>query len=249
MTYHPGTFVWFELETRDLDDAQAFYREVFGWATEGEAAGEVAYEMIAVAGQTIGGYRKLRTRGEPYWASFLSVPHLIDAIASVKGAGGRHIDDVVETPGLGKSVEIVDAVGAKVHLVRRRGGDDPLRPRPPGTVLWNELVTRLPDRAVDFYKAAFGYTSKRVEIATGGAYHILQVGAVGKAGIVCRDTSPRWMPYVHVTDCDQALARAIAAGGKVVESPTDVPQIGRYAVFADSQGAELAMMTPSTVTA
>ncbi len=249
MTYHPGTFVWCELETRDLEGAQAFYRDVFGWTVAGAAAGEVVYERIAVAGQTIGGYRKLRTRGAPYWASFLSVPDLVDAIASVKGAGGRHIDDVLETPGLGKSVEIVDAVGATVHLVCRRGGDDPLRAPPPGGILWNELVTPLPDRAVDFYKAAFGYSDKPVEMATGGTYHVLQVGAVGKAGVVYRDTSPRWMPYVHVTDCDQALARAVAAGGSVIASPIDIPQIGRAAVFADPQGAELTIMTPSAGTA
>lgn len=246
MTYYPGTFVWFELETRDLDSAQRFYGDVFGWTTRVVPAGETAYEMIEVAGQAIGGYRRFRARGEPYWASFLSVPDLVDAIASVKGAGGRHIDDVIETPGLGKSVEVVDTVGATVHLVTRRGGDDPLRTPPPGGFLWNELVTRLPDRAVEFYRTAFGYADKPVEMETGGTYHVLQVGAVGKAGVLYRDTSPRWLPYVHVNDCDQTLARAVAAGAKELAPATDIPQIGRHARFADPQGAELAIMRPAS---
>ena len=113
-----------------------------------QPAGQTAYEMIEVAGQVIGGYRKLHTRSDPHWASFISVPDLDEAIARAKGAGSRHVGEVLETPGLGSIVEIIDTVGAKVHLVSRKGGDEPERTPPPGAFMWTELVTRLPDRAV-----------------------------------------------------------------------------------------------------
>lgn len=244
MTHHQGKFVWFELETRDLESAQAFYAEVFGWGTRTQGAGQVSYEMIEVAGQTIGGYRKLRTRSDPYWASFLSVPDLKDAIDRVKEAGGRHFGDVLVTPGLGKSVEIVDTVGATVNLITKKGGDDPERIPPPGAFMWNELVTKLPDRAVEFYTKVFGYQDKPMQMENGGTYHVLEVNAVGRAGILYKDTNPEWLPYVHVNDCDDALARAVRMGASQLMPPTDIPKIGRYAVFADPQGAELAIMKP-----
>lgn len=243
--HHQGKFVWFELETRDLGRAESFYGEVFGWTTVVQAAGEATYEMISVAGEVIGGYRKLRTRSDPWWASFVSVPDLFDAIARVKGAGGRHIGDVLETPGLGKTVEVVDTVGATVNLITMKAGDDPERSPAPGAFLWVELVTPLPDRAVEFYTTVFGYHDKPMEMATGGTYHVLEVGATGRAGILHKDTNPMWLPYVHVNDCDDALARAVRTGARQLMAPTDIPQIGRYAVFADPQGAELAIMTPA----
>lgn len=245
MTHHQGKFVWFELETRDLATAQSFYGEVFGWGTRIVGAGEVSYEMIEVAGQPIGGFRKLRTRSDPYWASFLSVPDLKDAIDRVKDAGGRHIGDVLVTPGLGKSVEIIDTVGARVNLITKKDGDDPERTPPPGAFMWNELVTPLPDRAVAFYTAVFGYHDKPMEMETGGTYHVLETGATGRAGILYKDTHPQWLPYVHVNDCDDALARAVRLGATELMPPTDIPTIGRYAVFADPQGAALAIMTPT----
>jgi predicted enzyme related to lactoylglutathione lyase len=245
MTYHPGKFVWFELETTDIAAAQAFFGEVFGWKTRAQQAGQTAYEMIEVAGQVIGGYRKLRTRSDPHWASFISVPDLDEAIARAKGAGSRHIGEVLDTPGLGSIVEIIDTVGAKVHLVTRTGGDEPERTPPPGAFMWTELVTRLPDRAVDFYRTVFGYEVKPMEMATGGTYYVLETRATGRAGVLHKDASPQWLPYVSVNDCDRALERAVRMGAREMMPPTDIPKIGRYAVFADPQGADLAIMTPA----
>lgn len=245
MTHHQGKFVWFELETRDVAAAQAFFGEVLGWRTRSQPAGETAYEMIEVAGQPIGGYRKLHTRSDPHWASFISVAELDEAIARAKGAGSRHIGEVLETPGVGTMVDIIDTVGAKVHLVTRRGGDLPERTPPPGAFLWTEMVTRLPDRAVDFYRTVFGYDVKPIEMPAGGTYYLLETGAVGRAGVLHRDTSPQWLPYVHVTDCDRTLERALRMGATAMLPPTDLPQVGRYAVMSDPQGADLAIMTPS----
>jgi len=244
MTYHQGKFVWFEIETRDIQQAQSFYGEVFGWKTRTQGAGETRYEMIEVAGTTIGGYRKLRTRSDPYWASFISVPDIDEAIVRVKGAGGRHIGEVLDTPGVGRAVEIIDTVGTKVSLISRTGGDEPERTPSPGAFFWVELVTPLPDRAVEFYTTVFGYNDKPMQMENSGTYHALQIGATGRAGILYKDASPQWLPYVHVNDTDQALARAVRMGAKELMPATDIPKIGRYAVIADPEGAALAIMKP-----
>lgn len=243
MTILQSKFVWFELETHDIQKAQTFYGELFGWNAKREAAGETAYDTIEIAGRTIGGMRKLRSRSEPWWSSFLSVPDLADAIAAVRRAGGRHVAEPMDTPALGRAVEIVDTVGTTLNLVVGRGGGDE-RSVPLGAFFWNELVTPLPDRAVEFYKTAFGFDVKPMEMATGGTYYVLESGGRGRGGILHRDTAPEWLPYVHVDNVDDTMARARQMGALELMAPTDIPKIGRYAVLSDPQGAELAIMKP-----
>jgi len=43
--------------------------------------------------------------------------------------------------------------------------------------------------------------------------------------------------YVHVTDVDAITAKARQLGGTIHREPTDIPNIGRFAVLADPTGA------------
>jgi hypothetical protein len=45
------------------------------------------------------------------------------------------------------------------------------------------------------------------------------------------------MPYFQVADCDAVAAKAQTLGGRVFVPPTDIPDVGRFAMLADPQGA------------
>ncbi len=47
---------------------------------------------------------------------------------------------------------------------------------------------------------------------------------------------PHWLPYFVVTDCDAAVDKAKAEGGKAHMTPIDIPNVGRFAALADPQG-------------
>ena len=47
-----------------------------------------------------------------------------------------------------------------------------------------------------------------------------------------------WNTYIWVDSADEAAAKAVEAGGRVVLEPFDVPGAGRMAVLADPEGAE-----------
>ena len=49
-----------------------------------------------------------------------------------------------------------------------------------------------------------------------------------------------WLGYVAVPDVDAAAKRAEKLGGRIVHGPEDIPQVGRFAILADPQGAALA---------
>jgi len=53
---------------------------------------------------------------------------------------------------------------------------------------------------------------------------------------------PHWMIYITVADCDERAAKAKELGGAVCVPPTDVPNVGRFAVINDAQGATFSLI-------
>jgi predicted enzyme related to lactoylglutathione lyase len=45
-----------------------------------------------------------------------------------------------------------------------------------------------------------------------------------------------WMLYFAVEDCDEIASRASTLGAKVCVPPTDIANVGRFAVLNDPQG-------------
>jgi predicted enzyme related to lactoylglutathione lyase len=52
---------------------------------------------------------------------------------------------------------------------------------------------------------------------------------------------PYWMHYVEHSDVDKAAKMAKELGAQTFVPPTDIPNMGRFAVFADPTGAHFAV--------
>lgn len=63
-------------------------------------------------------------------------------------------------------------------------------------------------------------------------------------GAVASGMRPCWLGYVSVADVDKSVA-SIRAGGGSEHMAMDVPHVGRLAIVADPQGAQLYVMTPT----
>jgi predicted enzyme related to lactoylglutathione lyase len=53
--------------------------------------------------------------------------------------------------------------------------------------------------------------------------------------------APHWIAYVSVESVDTTVKATTANGGKVVEPPHEIPDVGRTARIADPQGAEISV--------
>jgi predicted enzyme related to lactoylglutathione lyase len=53
---------------------------------------------------------------------------------------------------------------------------------------------------------------------------------------------PNWLVYFCVADCDQTADKAKKLGANVVVPPVDIPEVGRFAVVMDPQGAGFAII-------
>ena len=54
-----------------------------------------------------------------------------------------------------------------------------------------------------------------------------------------------WIAYIGTPDVDETTAQALETGARTYVAPQDIPQVGRFAVLADAQGATIAFFTPS----
>lgn len=56
---------------------------------------------------------------------------------------------------------------------------------------------------------------------------------------------PHWMAHIAVDDVDAAVRRAEVLGGRIQSPPTDIPDVGRFAIVADPQGASFSLFSPN----
>jgi predicted enzyme related to lactoylglutathione lyase len=117
----------------------------------------------------------------------------------------------------------------------------------PGAFSWNELETRDPERAKEFYGRVFGWEFDREDAPGGMPYDVARVGenrVAGMADISGRmpDAVPaHWMTYFVVEDTEGAMAKAESAGGAVQFGPIEIP-VGRFAMLTDPWGAAFAVV-------
>jgi predicted enzyme related to lactoylglutathione lyase len=114
---------------------------------------------------------------------------------------------------------------------------------PTGKFVWYEYMADDLKGALDFYTKVVGWSAKDAGMA-GFDYEILSAGQTMVAGMMdipdearSMGAKPGWMGYVWVEDVDQALPKLTAGGGEVYRAPADIPNIGRFAVVADPDGA------------
>jgi predicted enzyme related to lactoylglutathione lyase len=118
-----------------------------------------------------------------------------------------------------------------------------------GRFVWYELLTTDPQAAISFYTDVVGW---KIQPWESGDY-TMWVGSQGPLGGVTLlpeaakqlGAPPYWQANVEVANVDETVALVKKLGGNVYHVE-DVPQVGRFAVIADPQGAVIAVFTPST---
>jgi uncharacterized protein len=118
-----------------------------------------------------------------------------------------------------------------------------------GDFIWYELVTTNARKAAEFYRSFLDWNVTNAE-GVEFEYLILSAGEEDVAGMMNLPTaedgsyqgSPGWLGYIGVDDVDESVERIVAAGGKVMLAPMDVPGVGRMAMMADPQGVPFYVM-------
>jgi predicted enzyme related to lactoylglutathione lyase len=103
------------------------------------------------------------------------------------------------------------------------------------------------EAAQTFYRSLFDWNLK-----ISPEYSEIHVGERPAGGIMqiapeMHGMPSHWQPYFLVDDCDAAVRKAQSLGTREHFGPMDIPNVGRFAVLHDPQGAAFAViaMNPS----
>jgi len=247
MSHDHGKFVWFELMTQDVDKATSFYPETLPWKVQPtEMQDGSVYSMITVGETGVGGVLSPPGKTPTAWVSYVSVENVDATAKAVVSAGGHLHREAFDVPGVGRIQPASDPHGAMFCLFRAESGDpDPVEGL--GSFHWNELWSEDPRASLAFYEQVLGYTHEEMEMPN-GAYYVFKNGDEMRGGMLkapSSDVPTMWLPYVTVSDCDQALARAKKHGATVVAEPVDAEGVGRFGIFRDPLGGMIGVIKPS----
>jgi predicted enzyme related to lactoylglutathione lyase len=116
-----------------------------------------------------------------------------------------------------------------------------------GRFVWHELMTTDTDAASDFYSDVVPW---KAEDSGMPSYSLWMSGKYRSGGLMALPedasaTPPHWIIYIGTPDVDGTVAAAEKLGGKVLKPASDIPNVGRFAVLSDPQGAAFAVFTPA----
>jgi len=116
-----------------------------------------------------------------------------------------------------------------------------------GAFGWNELMTTDVEAAKKFYTELFGWETMDVPIE-GMSYSVVKVDGDEVGGIASmppelKGQPPCWGVYVTVDDVDATARKVQELGGRIIRPPADIPNVGRFCVLQDPQGAALCAIT------
>ncbi len=126
-------------------------------------------------------------------------------------------------------------------------------PAPRGKFIWYDVMTTDTKAAAKFYSDVIGWSAETHPMADGGAYTVFSKGPTMVAGLMAipdamraAGVPPCWSGYVASDDVDADAKRVPASGGAIQRPPTDIPNVGRFAVAADPGGAVFLLFKPNT---
>lgn len=245
--HEAGRFCWIELATTDPDAAKGFYGELFGWAKrDDEIPGGGVYTTALLRGRSVAAIASQQPDEKamgipPHWNTYVAVESADETARAIEAAGGKILAPPFDVMEFGRMAVFADPGGAVLSLWQPKAHVGAQVVDEPGALCWVELATNDVGAAAKFYTAVFPWSTK-----PSPEYTELYVGPHAVGGMMAirpewGPVPPNWMPYFAAADVDALAERAKRLGGGVRMPPGDIPNVGRFAVLHDGQGATFAV--------
>ncbi|HLY23113.1 MAG TPA: VOC family protein [bacterium] len=248
--YQHGEFSWVTLSTSDVAAAKRFYGGLFGWQFNDMPAGPgQTYTFCELNHKSVGGLSALTPEmgnAPPHWMPFVNVRSADEIGKRVAKNGGKVLYGPEDVLDVGRMGAFADPTGARLAFWEPKRHKGAALVGETGAICWNEVLTPDIEAAGRFYRAVYDWSSDLVDTSEDSSYTIFKAGNNMIAGMMARparlkDVPPNWLTYFGTDDVDASAAKVRELGGKVMQPPTDIPGIGRFAVCQDGQGAVFAI--------
>jgi predicted enzyme related to lactoylglutathione lyase len=252
--YAHGEFSWVDLATTDPAAAKSFYGSLFGWQFADMPAGPgMTYTMCQLKNQAAAGLyalsKEMVSQGvPPHWLPYINVRNADDIAKRASQGGGKVLNGPFDVLDVGRMAPMQDPTGGRVAVWQAKKHIGAGIVNEPGAMCWNELMTPNVDVAGRFYCTTFDWTAAPMDMGPAGTYTIFKAGTTQIGGMMAtpsqmKDVPANWLTYFAVADCDGTAKKVGELGGKVLRPPTDIPNVGRFAVCRDGQSAAFAVIT------
>lgn len=249
--YAPGTPCWVDVTSPDLDRTTTFYGGLFGWNAERDPRPEAGgYTMFSLSGKSVAAASPPPPGQEgvpPHWTTYIASDDVDATAERIREAGGAVLAEPFDVFDAGRMTVAQDPTGAVFGVWQAGAHHGAELANEPGTLSWNECQTTDAGAAEQFYCAVFGYAIDEMPMGEGEPYRVLKVGDKGVGGLMqigpqMGGVPPNWATTFNVADTDRSCFQAEELGASVLMPPTDLPEIGRFAVLRDPVGAVFAVI-------
>jgi uncharacterized protein len=259
--YLPGSPLWLDLGTPDIDQAVAFYNRVFGWSFQSAGPEAGGYGFFQLEGKTVAAAGPLMEGGaDSAWTVYFHTPDTDTTAKTVEQAGGEVRVPPMDVFDRGRMAQFTDSRGARFAgwQPARTNGLDTVSED--GALIWVELHTDNAAASKSFYRQVFGWDAEDNQMPGGMTYTVLSTSGGGQEGSFggifesgeeqrAAGVGPHWLPYFAVADADVVAATVQDAGGRVLMPATTMEGVGRMAALADPFGASFSVLKPEPPTA
>lgn len=263
--YIPGVPCWVDTTQPDPEKAIDFYGNLFGWALENVMPAEAPapYYMARLRGGDVAAVAAVPEGSPPaaLWRTYIWVESADDTAAEATKAGGSVLVEPFAVGEDGKTAAIADPDGAVFNVWEAKQHRGAQIVNEPGSVNFNDLNTRDPEAAKNFYGQVFGwgtlelggeyefwtlpgYADHIEEIDPGFKERMAESGVPGFEDVVATlsklpdgdERPPHWGVTFAVEHADKTAKLARELGATIVAEPFDAPWV-RATVITDPQGA------------
>jgi len=249
MVRHHGRFAWYELMTTDMSAAKAFYANVVGWGAQDASTSDQAYTLLTAAEVPVGGLLELpeaarKMGAAPRWIGYVGVDDVAATTERIRRLGGAVYVPPTDS-NIGRISVVTDPQTAILALVQGlKPATQHAELDQAGRVGWHELLAGKWETAFGFYGEVFGWQKAETEIGAADTYQLFSSDGRVIGGMFTKrpvEPVPYWLYYFNTADIDAAIERVRAGGGKIFESPFEVPEGSWIARCIDPQGAIFAL--------
>lgn len=246
-----GRFVWYQLNSTDMDAAKDFYTDIVGWDTEAWTGGDDPYVMFKRGEVPVGGLMRIPPAAQDsgavqHWLGYISTPDVDKTVLSAIDQGATVMVPATDLPEVGRFAVLADPHGAifAPYAPTPVPDDTPFDPAL-GDASWHELIAADHAVAFDFYHALFDWDrTEAMDMGEMGTYQMFGRGGKTLGGMYTRTADmppPHWLIYFRVSDVNACVARISERGGKVLRGPMEVPGGDLVAQCQDPQGGVFAI--------
>ncbi len=254
-----GEPIWYELMTKDLAKAGAFYSGLIGWNVVNAEMPSMDYHLAMQGEAAIAGLMPLTDEmceqgTMPCWLPYFGVDD-VDVAVDKAVAGGAEVQlPAFDVPGVGRMAMLMHQHAGAFYVMRGESNEPStaFAARAPmeGHAAWNELSSSDPVAAKAFLADVFGFeVNDTMDMGEFGQYEFLSISsgefAVG-AVMPLMDGMPvsMWKTYFRIPNIDEGVAFITAQGGTVLHEPVVIPS-GEFSVTVmDTDGAIFGCLGP-----